>query len=282
MTDASGTFTSNNPTFSVNVAAGLTPMFNVTSVSIPQGMASETLTGTIGYGGLTPPAGETVAVTLDGVTHDTLTGAQGSFSTTFNTGALPGSNIPYVVTYTYGGDTNLTAATDNTTTVVVAPLTGAEVAVYRLYSPVTKEHLYTSDANEYATLQTRGWNDEGVAYGDYDGLTTGNGVTDEPLYRLYNPSIKQHLWTTDVNEWDMLATQGWVQEEVAGYVFPTALSAHTYPLYRMNYPATATNADLHLWTIDLNEYNTDASSYGWTQEGIVGYVLGAPVMVRDF
>jgi len=28
-----------------------------------------------------------------------------------------------------------------------------------------------------------------------------------------------------------------------------------------------------LWTTDLNEYDTDAATYGWTKEGVIGYVM---------
>jgi hypothetical protein len=43
-----------------------------------------------------------------------------------------------------------------------------------------------------------------------------------PLYRLYlNAFGGLHLWTIDANEKTVLInTQGWVDEGVAGYVFP--------------------------------------------------------------
>jgi len=146
-----------------------------------------------------------------------------------------------------------------------------EQAVYRLYSPVTFEHLYTSDLNEYTTLATRGgWIQEGMAYYDYSGQATIGGVSDEPLYRLYNPFVRQHLWTTQLNEYNTLATEGWTQEGIAGWVFPSAVAGTaTDPLYRLSYATPA----LHLWTTDLNEYNTLAADDFWTQEGIVCYVL---------
>jgi len=43
-------------------------------------------------------------------------------------------------------------------------------------------------------------------------------------------------------------------------------------LYRMSWPFNPA-ADLHLWTTDLNEYDTDAATYGWTKEGVIGYVV---------
>jgi len=140
--------------------------------------------------------------------------------------------------------------------------------VYRLYSPVTAEHLFTSDQNESNTLQTRGWIDEEVAFDWYSGPFTLGGVSDEPMYRLYDPTIQQHLWTTDLNEYNTLATRGWNQEGVAGYVFPTAV-ASSVPVYRLSLAMPA----LHLWTTDLNEYDTLTGQDLWSQEGIVGYVV---------
>jgi len=29
----------------------------------------------------------------------------------------------------------------------------------------------------------------------------------------------------------------------------------------------------HVWSIDLNEHDTDAAAYGWTKEGVIGYVM---------
>jgi len=66
-----------------------------------------------------------VAVTLNGVTQDAAIGSTGAFSTTFNTSALPSSATPYQVTYSYAGDTKLSAASDSSTTTVTvkAPTT---------------------------------------------------------------------------------------------------------------------------------------------------------------
>jgi len=150
-------------------------------------------------------------------------------------------------------------------------------AVYRLYSPVTLEHLYTTDPNEYNTLESYvgTWNGEGEVFSEYSGPATVGGVADEPLYRLYNPSVLQHLWTTDLNEYTVLATEGWNQENIVGYVFPaatgaTATSLPTVPgsqaLYRLMAP------QVHLWTTTPNEYDT-LQTEGWTGEGIIGYVV---------
>ncbi len=58
------------------------------------------------------PDGETVSITLDGVTQ-TVTVTGGTFSTDFDTSALPVAGSPYTVTYATGGDANLAAASDS-------------------------------------------------------------------------------------------------------------------------------------------------------------------------
>jgi len=141
------------------------------------------------------------------------------------------------------------------------------VTQYRLYHDGTKEHLYTTDLNEYNVLGTRGWILEGIAY---KMLTNGmyNGVATVPLFRLYHPGILQHHWTPDSNEALVLGTgSSWFYEGTIGYLLPTQVSG-TVPLYRMN----LASPPIHLWTTDLNEYNTLATR-GWVKEGVVGYVI---------
>lgn len=148
---------------------------------------------------------------------------------------------------------------------------GTEMAVYRLYSPVTLEHLYTADPNEYNTLEqyVGTWSGEGEVFNEYSAQTVVDGVADEPLYRLYDAADQQHFWTDDYNEYNTLrqAPWNWNDEGIAGYVFPTAVAGIApTPLYRMMAP------QVHLWTTDVNEYDSLVSD-GWTQEGIIGYVL---------
>jgi len=191
---------------------------------------------------------------------------------------VPGN---YVQTAPVSGAISVTVATGRASTgntFLDAPTGNATTeAVYRLYSPVTLEHLYTTDANEYNTLESYvgTWNGEGQVFSEYSGAGTVGGVADEPYYRLYNPSVLQHLWTTDLNEYTVLATEGWNQEGIVGYVFPatpgsTATTLPTVPgsqaLYRLRAP------NVHVWTTTLNEYDT-LQTEGWTGEGIIGYVL---------
>ena len=41
-------------------------------------------------------------------------------------------------------------------------------------------------------------------------------------YRLYHPSLQTHLYTTDLNEYTVLGTRGWSQENEAHRVFNAA------------------------------------------------------------
>lgn len=143
------------------------------------------------------------------------------------------------------------------------------VVQYRLYSGITLEHLYTTDANEYAVLPSRGWSQEGMAYRMLDGTGAYGGVYTVPLHRFFHPTVKQHHWTADPGEAMSLARLGtWDYEGVAGYVLPSPVTG-TIPLYRLSYP----DPPLHVWTTDANEMTTLSTQRGWVYEGIVGYVL---------
>jgi ELWxxDGT repeat protein len=139
---------------------------------------------------------------------------------------------------------------------------------YRLYHDGTKEHLYTTDANEYAVLGSRGWVQEGIDHVLLRGSAAFLGITPVPLYRLYHAGIKQHLWTRDKNEYDTLPSGGWSQEGIDGYVLPAAIPGTTTPLYRLAFA----HLPLHLWTTDRNEYDV-LPRFGWIQEGTVGHVI---------
>ncbi|CYW31814.1 autolysin AtlA [Streptococcus suis] len=158
--------------------------------------------------------------------------------------------------------TSSTSITSTTTTQTEsAPVTQAEAtieqALYRLYQPDLRVHLYTKDANEYAVLAGRGWRQEGEAWR----FVSNQG---EPVYRLYQPDLRVHLYTKDANEYAVLAGRGWRQE---GEAFR---SHGNIPVYRLYHPGLR----VHLYTKDANEY-TVLAGRGWRQEGIAFYGLGS-------
>ena len=66
-----------------------------------------------------------------------------------------------------------------------------------------------------------------------------------PIYRLYNPTNGEHLYTTDENEKNVLFGQhGWGYEGIAWYAPSTGT-----PVYRLYNPGLAN----HLYTTDTNE-----------------------------
>ncbi len=141
---------------------------------------------------------------------------------------------------------------------------------YRLYSPTTKEHLYTTDVNEYVALPSCcGWVAEGANHYLWSGPAQNNGFTAVPYYRLYNPYSFQHHWTPDLNEYNFLPSVGWVQEGIDGYIYP-GRAERTTPLFRLYLNQAG---GLHLWTWDLNERNYLIANAGWVDEGIAGYVI---------
>jgi hypothetical protein len=152
-------------------------------------------------------------------------------------------------------------------------VTGNLVLRYRLYSPGTFEHLYTTDLNEYNVLPVCcAWQAEGAIYRVFNGTGSFDGVDAVPYYRLYNPYSHQHHWTTDANEYNVLPSMGFQQEGIDGYILPTAVSG-ALPLYRLYLNA---QGGLHLWTIDANERNYLVANAGWIDEGIAGYVIPLP------
>lgn len=80
-----------------------------------------------------------------------------------------------------------------------------------------------------------------------------------PVYRLYNPSNGEHLYTTDAHEKDVIyKTQGWGYEGIGWY----AADGTGEPVYRLYND----NQKNHLYTTDTNEVNVLTSQYGWVAD----------------
>ena len=138
--------------------------------------------------------------------------------------------------------------------------------VYRLYNPTTSEHLWTTDANEYASLRSLGWDQEGEAW--YS-PTTGTGV-----YRLYNPVLGTHHYTSNVTEiTKLVGSEGWVFDKVkGGKATPMFYSADnsvegSIPVYRLYNDLLSQ----HHLTASSHE-NATLGDLGWSQEGVGFYV----------
>jgi hypothetical protein len=78
------------------------------------------------------------------------------------------------------------------------------IPMYRMYHPISREHLYTSGITERDTLVTRGWIYEGIGwYAPKEG---------KPVYRLVNVFTADHHYTTSEHERDALKELGWKYE----------------------------------------------------------------------
>ena len=99
------------------------------SQTIPVGTSSVTLAGVIGNGTQFAPSGETVSITINGNKQTAAIGSNGTFSLQFPTAAIPASTTPYPITYSYAGDSLLSSATNNSTTLtVVSPPAGVNLS----------------------------------------------------------------------------------------------------------------------------------------------------------
>ncbi len=90
----------------------------------------------------------------------------------------------------------------------------ATVPLYRLYSPILRRHLLTTDFNEYSVLSGLGWTPEGIAWHMVPQATE----LTIPIYRLYSEALRRHLYTVDENEKNVLSNNGWRFEGVVGHV----------------------------------------------------------------
>ena len=142
---------------------------------------------------------------------------------------------------------------------------GAYVPVYRMYTPVNGEHLYTTDAHERDVLKATGvWKYESVGW--YAPAADAEGAIG--VYRLNNPVLHDHLYTSDKNEIKVLTTKGgWKVDNANRPMFYalTASASQKTPLYR----AYNTVNYHHLITSNIKEYNGLGAD--WKREGITFY-----------
>ena len=100
-------------------ATKATPVFSsLSGPSIAYGTATTTLSGTVSL----VPNGEIVSITVNGM-QQSATVSGGAFSSSFNTSTLGVNGSPYTITYSYGGDSNLTSASNTSETLAVTKAT---------------------------------------------------------------------------------------------------------------------------------------------------------------
>ncbi len=106
--------------------------------------------------------------------------------------------------------------------------------------------------------------------GDRTGVQSLYGFADSSnyMYRMWNPYITDHLYTTDSNEYNSGAINcGYGKEGKIGTLFITN-DVGAVPLYRMWNPYITD----HLYTTNYDEYNSGAIRCGYAKEGLLGYI----------
>ena len=106
--------------------------------------------------------------------------------------------------------------------------------------------------------------------GDRTGAQSLYGFADSSnyVYRMWNPYITDHLYTTDSNEYNFGAINcGYGKEGRIGTLYTTN-DVGAVPLYRM-WNSYITD---HLYTTNYEEYNSGAISCGYAKEGLIGYI----------
>jgi surface protein len=145
--------------------------------------------------------------------------------------------------------------------------------VFRMYNPITSEHLFTTDESEYESLITENWQKEGEAWSS---PTSGKGV-----YRLYNAGLgalakMSHHYTTDEAEVKLLTEQyGWVADNGGNPIFYSAEDESgnalegASPVYRLYNGGLSA----HHYTLDKDENDQLTTNHGWSGEGVGFYAV---------
>lgn len=137
-----------------------------------------------------------------------------------------------------------TTQTTEVTTTLVTPLLTTEVQVS------STQEIQTEATTEPSTTPAT-TEEELVA-------ETESASGSVPIYRLYNPGLGKHLYTTDANEKKVLYEQhGWGYEGVGWYA-PKSGKA----VYRLYNPILKN----HLYTTDTNEVKVLTSRHGWQSD----------------
>ncbi len=131
--------------------------------------------------------------------------------------------------------------------------------VFRIYNPVTGEHLYTSDFNErWVLVFSKQWVDEDMAW-------ISPVLSDDPVYRLFHEETGTHFYTIDEFEKSVLLSCDWKDEGVAWF----STQSDGVPVYRLFNPVLPPLA-AHHFTSDEYEKNY-LKLHGWRDEGVAWF-----------
>ncbi len=148
--------------------------------------------------------------------------------------------------------------------------------IYRLYNIISSEHLFTPSREDYDIFVLQGkydsewWIGEGISW-----LAPESGAT---VYRLYNKDLgaagrSSHYYTTDLNEIELLKSQGWVVDS-GGQEFNSGGNSPIWTAYN------EALGSAHHYTTNNSEWS-GLETNGWNIEqdkngagGVFSSVLG--------
>lgn len=155
------------------------------------------------------------------------------------------------------------------------------VPLYRLYKGgIDHDHFYATSDNHRQTAIISGYVDERVE--GFISLYRFNHPDMVEVFRFYDGAKRYHYYTTDPGDRDAQIIAGLAYEGITGYAYRNQ-QQNTLPLYHLKKVHSSTDHD-HLYTISEFEKNNAVSAYGFTYEGIIGYVSpnGAKVEVPNY
>ncbi len=134
-----------------------------------------------------------------------------------------------------------------------------EGPIYRVYDPVSGEHLFTKDKFEVEVLEKNGW----ICEGSFT-VADATDADSIPVYRLYNIYGRYHFYTSDIVEATYLKSAGWCYEGISHYVYNKD-SDKGEAQHRLYCPYSSSAQ--HIWTSDEEECRV-LKGFGWIDEGI--------------
>lgn len=162
---------------------------------------------------------------------------------------------------------NMNAVLEDRNAFEVFNVGGSYLPMYRLNHPQQQTHFYTSYIDERdAALNEEGYLGEGIAFWTLASPGSTDGMAD--LYRAYNPTTDDHLYTISKSEIDNAPSYKY--EGVACAVYLTKIGGSSL-LYRLRSPLGH-----HFYTASQAERDQLVEQLpgpGYVDEGFTGYVV---------
>lgn len=136
--------------------------------------------------------------------------------------------------------------------------------MYRTKHGAYTDNFYTTSASQRNATLSIGYADRGVPFSMPYQTQYGSA----PFYRFFKGAPQlEHFYTASGSESQYVQQNGYGYEGIEGYLF-TSYKPGSVPLRRYAYFNGSTGDLMHHYTISAN----DPETYGWSYDGIVGYV----------